>query len=140
LSIVAVFADVRVGTDVESVDEVAASLVRYGDRYTRRLFTEAEIETCGPRVESSAPRYAARFAAKEAVIKLLAPTDSIPRWRSIEIRSEPGGAPGVVLHDEAAELALQRGVTHIALSMSHAGGMGLATVVALAGDREERTG
>lgn len=130
-------ADVRVGTDVESVADVAASLTRYGDRYTRRLFTDAEVRACGPRVESAAPRYTARFAAKEAVIKLLAPTDTIPPWRCIEVRSGPGGAPNIVLHDEAAQLARQRGVTHIALSMSHAAGVGLATAVALAGNHEE---
>jgi holo-[acyl-carrier protein] synthase len=140
LTIVAVFADVRVGTDIESVADVASSLTRYGDRYTRRLFTEAEVRACGPRVESAAPRYAARFAAKEAVLKLLAPTDTIPPWRSIEVRSEPGGAPSIVLHDEAAELARRRGVTHIALSLSHAAGVGLATAVALiSGDQRKDT-
>jgi holo-[acyl-carrier protein] synthase len=136
---VAVFADIRVGTDVESVADVASSLTRYGDRYTRRLFTEAEVRSCGPRVESAAPRYAARFAAKEAVLKLLAPTDAIPPWRSIEVRSEPSGAPSIVLHDEAAELARRRGVTHIALSLSHAAGVGLATAVALIGDQGKDT-
>ena len=68
----------RVGMDLVSVDEVAASVDHFGDRYVTRLFTPHEIETCrtdgpGARV---ATRYAvdslaARFAAKEAVVKVL---------------------------------------------------------------------
>jgi holo-[acyl-carrier protein] synthase len=123
---------VRVGTDVESVAEVAASLERYGDRYTRRLFTHQEVASCGSLSRSAAPRLTARFAAKEAVLKLLAPTDMVPRWRSIEVRTLPNGAPCLELHDEAAELARARGLGPISLSMSHGAGIAMATVVALA--------
>lgn len=121
--------DVRVGTDVEAIADIEASLDRWGERYARRLFTEAELADCA----SAAPRLTARFAAKEATIKLLAPDDDvIPRWRSIEVRTASSGAPAVVLHDEAAHLAQQRGIGPISVSLSHGAGIGTATVVALA--------
>jgi holo-[acyl-carrier protein] synthase len=120
----------RVGTDVQSVTDVAASLERYGDRYTRRLFTDHELETCGRALEA-APRLAARFAAKEAVIKLLGPTHLVPAWRSIEVRTAADGAPSIALHGEAAELAHERGVGPVAVSLSHGAGIGMATAVSL---------
>ena len=122
---------VLVGTDVESVADVAASLARYGERYTRRLFTPGEISDSGGTLAGFAERLAARFAAKEAVIKLLSPTDTIPRWRSIEVCTAPNGAPWLRLVDEAEDLARERHVSMISVSMSHGVGIGLATVVAL---------
>ena len=127
--------DIRVGTDVQSVAEVEASLERYGNRYTRRLFTDHELVACGGALPSAAPRLTARFAAKEAVIKLLAPTDTAPRWRSIEVHSDSAGAPSVSLSDDAADLARQRGVARISLSLSHGAGIGIATAVALVDNR-----
>jgi len=120
--------DVRVGTDVEAIAAIEASLDRWGQRYARRLFTEAEFADC----DGAAPRLTARFAGKEATIKLLAPDDVIPRWRSIEVRTASSGAPAVVLHDEAADLARQRGLGPISISLSHGAGIGTATAVALA--------
>lgn len=131
---------IHVGTDVESVAEVEAALQRYGTRYSRRLFTDYEIDVCGPVVASAAPRLTARFAAKEAVIKLLAPNGVIPRWRSIEVRADPGGAPRVRLRDEAAELARARGIDQISLSMSHGANIGTATAVALSTGPASRAG
>jgi holo-[acyl-carrier protein] synthase len=121
----------RVGTDIESITDVAASLERFGARYANRLYTDAEIATCGGITAAAAPRLAARFAAKEAVLKLLDPADTIPGWRSIEIRNAPSGAPTVHLSGAAAELARERGIGPIALSMSHGAGVGLATAIAL---------
>ena len=119
--------DVRVGTDVEAIADVAAALDRWGERYAKRLFTEAELAECG----AAAPRLTARFAAKEAAIKLLAPDNLVPRWRSIEVRTQRSGAPCIVLHDEAVQLARQRGIGQMSVSLSHGAGIGTATVVAL---------
>jgi holo-[acyl-carrier protein] synthase len=126
----------RVGTDLQAVAEVADALARYGERYTRRLFTADEVSAAGGVCAAAAPRLAARFAAKEAVFKLLSPTDTIPRWRSIEIRTAADGAPSVHLADEAAELARARGLDDIAISMTHGAGMAAATVVALVTDNQ----
>ena len=125
-------AGVRVGTDVESIADVAAALAQFGDRYLSRLFTADELAACGPITPAAAPRLAARFAAKEAVIKVLSPVDRVPRWRSIEIRNAPNGSPSVALHEEAAQLAQEQGIGPLSVSLSHGAGIGTATVVALA--------
>jgi holo-[acyl-carrier protein] synthase len=123
-------APIRVGTDVQSIDEVAAAIERYGDRYTRRLFTSHEMSCCPGTSQQSAPGLAARFAAKEATLKALRPTEKVPRWTSIEVRRAAGGWCELELHDEAAELADEAGLSSFSLSISHGAGIGAATVVA----------
>lgn len=122
---------VRVGTDVESVDEIELSIRQFGSRYTSRVFTDHELESCGGLHGHAAPGLAARFAAKEATIKMLSPEVGAPPWRSIEVRRQPGGRCDLVLLDEAEALAARQGVQQCSLSMSHGAGVGLATVVAL---------
>ncbi len=122
---------VRVGTDVESVEEIEKSLRQFGSRYTSRVFTDHEVESCGGLDGHAGPGLAARFAAKEATIKMLAPEVGAPTWRSIEVRRRPGGWCDLVLSDEAEELAMRQGLQQCSLSMSHGAGVGLATVVAL---------
>jgi holo-[acyl-carrier protein] synthase len=123
---------IRVGTDVQSIDDVRASIQEYGARYVSRLFTTHEIECCGGIDARAAGSYAARFAAKEAVIKLLQPRDVVPGWRSIEIRRLPGGAVAVQLEGTAADLAAAASIEDISLSMSHDAGVAIATAVGIA--------
>jgi holo-[acyl-carrier protein] synthase len=122
---------VRVGTDVESIEAVRASLARFGSRYADRIFTDHEVASVGGIRPEAAPGLTARFAAKEAVLKLLQPVDLIPTWRSIEIRKSPGGSVSIDLSGDAAVLAQQSGISSIALSLSHGAGIGMATVVGL---------
>lgn len=126
----------RVGTDVESVADVATALRQYGARYARRLFTDHEIASCGGLGESAAPGLAARFAAKEATMKILRPTDTIPPWRSIEIRKQDGGWVELKLTGAAADLAKAAGLEQFTVSLSHGAGVGMATVVAVAGSTD----
>ena len=108
-----------VGTDLVAVAEVSNSIRTFGTRYLERVFTDREVEaTQGPH---QAERLAARFAAKEAVMKALRARDAdmAVAWRTIEIRSAPDGAPQVVLHDAARALAELRGVRELAISLSH---------------------
>jgi holo-[acyl-carrier protein] synthase len=119
-----------VGTDIQSIDEVRQSLSEFGTRYTDRLFTAHELECSGGSGPAAAPGLTARFAAKEAALKVLRPASVIPRWRSIEIVRDDSGACEIELHNEAAQLAEQCGVISLTVSMSHGAGVGLATVVA----------
>jgi len=123
--------ELRVGTDVQSIAEVAESIAHFGDRYVRRLYTDHEVECCGGVRVESAPGLAARFAAKEATIKLLRLTDDDPGWRSIEVRRRPGGWCDLSLSDGAQRLAEEAGVRHLSMSMSHGAGVATATVVGL---------
>lgn len=99
----------RIGIDLVAVGEVAASLARFGLRYTNRVFTANQRIDCEEKVASDgfvnkdveAARYAARFAAKEAVIKVLRPSGAWPQWRSIAMMRAPYGGLTVALHDIA---------------------------------------
>lgn len=122
---------VALGVDLVSVRDVAESLARFGERYTGRLFTRDEIAYCLSDPELAAQRFAARFAAKEAVMKALRvlATDAVA-WGSIEVRRMPEGWCEIVLHDAAKQLADRAGVCDLALSMSHERDYATATVVA----------
>ncbi len=120
----------RVGIDVVSVGEVAASIDRFGDRYLRRLFTPHELEVCGGAAPTRASRLAARFAAKEAVIKVLRPDDAALAWRDIEVWRHESGWCEIRLHGGAAELAAEASLGELAVSITHDGDVAAAVVVA----------
>jgi holo-[acyl-carrier protein] synthase len=120
---------VLVGIDIQPVDEVEASLRTFGDRYRHLLFTDHELESCGDNL-ATASSLAVRFAAKEAVLKILDTQETVPSWRSIEVKRTSSGRPEMALHGDAADLARRQGIEDISVSLSHAGGMATAAVVA----------
>ena len=122
--------DVRVGVDVTAVTDVAKSVALFGDRYVERLFTKQEIASCG-HGPGAAASLAARFAAKEAVLKVLEPHGARPQWRDIEVVRRSNGACRIRLHDRAASLAARRGTGRMSVSLSHESGIALAVVVAV---------
>jgi holo-[acyl-carrier protein] synthase len=128
-----------IGIDIQPIDEVEASLSNFGTRYQRLLFTDHELESCANGF-TSAPGLAARFAAKEAVLKILDIRETVPTWRSIEVKCTAGGRPEVVLHDNAAHLAQLQGIRNISLSLGHAGGLASAAVVASVDCQRDKSG
>ena len=123
-------AGVLVGCDIHPVLNVVESIVVFGERYLARVFTPAERATSGEAPE----RLAARYAAKESVLKLLkVPADVAVPWTEIEVGSEASGAPTVILHGRAAEIAADLGITTIELTLSHDGGMAMAVAAAMVG-------
>lgn len=122
---------IRVGSDVLSVQQVAESVVRFGDRYLRRVFTEHEISSAHGSPPVQAARLAARFAAKEATIKVLRPVGHQPDWRSMEVQRHAGGWCTMALSGHAAVLAEQAGITDLAVSLTHEENVAAAVVVAL---------
>jgi holo-[acyl-carrier protein] synthase len=121
---------IRVGTDLACVSDVAASIDRFGDRYLRRLFTDHELASSTGAPEVAAAKLAARFAAKEAVIKVLRPAGAQPEWRSIEVRRDPSGACHLHLSGTAAAMADAAGITALAVSLTHERDVAAAVVVA----------
>jgi holo-[acyl-carrier protein] synthase len=130
---------ILVGADVQSIDEVSASIDEFGLRYTRKIFTEHEMQCCGANPAAAAQGLAVRFAAKEAVLKILDTTRTVPPWKSIEVRRTPGGRPEIHLQDEAAQLAHDQGIGEISLSLSHGAGIANAVVVAQMDEPERRS-
>lgn len=126
---------VRVGSDVLSVKQVSDSVAQFGDRYLQRVYTEQEISWASGAPAVQAERLAARFAAKEATIKVLRPLGHQPDWRSMEVRRHAGGWCTMALSGHAATLAEKAGITDLAVSLTHDGDVAAAVVVALC-DRE----
>lgn len=124
-----------VGIDIESIDEVATSLTKFGSRYTHKLFTLSEIESCGKRAATAPRAFASCFAAKEAVLKILDVRENIPTWKSISMRRSTSGGAEIVLTGTAADLAHRRGIVEISVDISHGAGVVIATVVAQARGR-----
>lgn len=121
---------VLIGIDVQPIDEVEYSIATFGPRYTSRLYTENELDTCGTDLPSTASRLAARFAAKEAMLKILEAPDISAPWRSIEVELSANGRPEIVLSGDVALIAKCQGIVHISVSLSHAGGIATAAVIA----------
>jgi holo-[acyl-carrier protein] synthase len=118
-----------VGVDLCDVDRLRASMARTpGMR--KRLFSAREQEYCDRR-RDPAERYAARFAAKEAVLKALGVGLGACALYDIEVVNEKSGAPRVVLQASAARLAAEKGVTTWHLSLTHTSALAQATALAL---------
>ena len=105
----------ELGIDIVKVARIAASLARFGDRFTRRVLTPLEQRHVRGRAETMA----GRWAAKEAVSKVLGLGVRGIGWRDIEIQRLPTGQPSVRLHGRAAARAEQLGMGRIAVSISH---------------------
>jgi holo-[acyl-carrier protein] synthase len=118
---------VGLGIDVASVDRIARSLARFGDRIWERVLTPAEQSELACRPDR-AVALAGRFAAKEALSKALgAPRDVW--WQSVEVRAGALGAPSLVLSGPAREHADRLGVERTWVSITHDAGVAAAVVV-----------
>jgi holo-[acyl-carrier protein] synthase len=102
------------------------SLTAFGGRYLRKIFTASEINDC--QGLNRVHRLAARFAAKEAVIKVFAEPGMAFPWREIEVTRD-GPLPLLRLSGSLAERAQQQGWLSSSLSLSHADCHAMAVVV-----------
>jgi holo-[acyl-carrier protein] synthase len=121
---------VRVGIDLVSVEAVRQSLSEHGEHYLRRVYSEREVRDCTTPSGPDPDRLAARFAAKEATLKVLRPGDVGVPWFTIEVVRWPEGWVALELSGAAAELASDAGITELALSITHEAGFASAVVVA----------
>ena len=119
----------RTGCDLQPVGDVRDAVRDFGARYLDRVYTPAEQASYAAGGPAS---LAARFAAKEAVLKLIGTADGVD-LRSVEIRTSAGGRPEVHLTGRAAELAAAAGVDaeSIDVSLSHTDDLALAVAVGL---------
>jgi holo-[acyl-carrier protein] synthase len=125
---------VSTGVDLAEVARVRQALKndRTGERFRQRVFTQKEIEYCESKRRNKYESYAARFAAKEAVMKALGRGWSAQVcWLNIEVVRAPSGKPDIALHQETAAHAAQLGIRRWTLSMTHTAEHGMAYVIAL---------
>ena len=112
----------ELGIDIIKIERIAAAIKRFGDRFPKRVLTDAEQRY----VRNRPQNFAGRWAAKEAVSKVLGLGVRGVGWRDIEIVRLPTGQPTVRLHGRAAERAEQLGMGRIAVSISHEGDYAVA--------------
>ncbi len=121
------------GVDLAEVERIQAALEdpRIGERFRARVFTENEIAYCEKKQRGKYESYAARFAAKEAVMKALGRGwGAKVRWLDIEVVRARSGKPDIALRDKTARLAAELGIRRWALSITHTKEHGLAFVIA----------
>jgi holo-[acyl-carrier protein] synthase len=115
----------HIGTDIIEIGRVRQAIERYGDRFLRRVYTEAELKSYGHRPHS----LAASFAGKEAVMKVLGTGARGVGWRDIETLFHPSGKPHVRLISGAAKAAARLGIKEIDISLSHCKEYAVATAI-----------
>jgi holo-[acyl-carrier protein] synthase len=121
-----------VGIDMIEITRITAALENpaTGRRFRERVYTENEIRYCERKQRRKYESYAARFAAKEAVMKALGRGwGSRVGWRDIEVLNQPSGAPKIHLHDKAAHLARERGIGDFSISITHTDDHAMAYVI-----------
>jgi holo-[acyl-carrier protein] synthase len=114
-----------VGIDLLAIARVQRVLERHDGRFLRRVYTPEEVAFCRGRVNE----LAARFAAKEAVMKALGTGIRGVAWREIEILPDRRGKPLVYLYGRALARAEKIGLRGLDVSLTHEGGFAVAAVV-----------
>jgi holo-[acyl-carrier protein] synthase len=114
-----------VGIDIIEIDRVEDVIRRHGERFLSRVFTPDEVTHCRGRV----PELAARFAAKEAVMKALGTGVRGVGWRDIEVLPNRRGKPLVFLYGRGAARAKQIELRGLEISLTHSKDYAIASVV-----------
>lgn len=104
-----------IGVDIIEISRIERVIACWGGAFLRRVYTCPELKICGKKPSS----LAARFAAKEAVVKALGAKNKGIGWKEIEILADPDGKPLVRLHSRAQSYAKGLGLAGLAISLSH---------------------
>ena len=108
-----------IGTDLVEVKRIKEALERWGGRFKNKVFTPGEIDYCS-RKRNSSPNFAARFAAKEALVKALGiGMRRGVHWKDVEVTRDPLGKPVLKLSGQAEAICLQEKIRGIFLSIAH---------------------
>jgi holo-[acyl-carrier protein] synthase len=113
-----------VGVDIIEIPRIERLIKRWGNTFLQRVFTPAELQAY-----DSASSLAARFAAKEAVLKALGACDKGISWQDIEILAETNGKPSVKLMGRAKLQAEESAIARMNISLSHSREYAVAFVI-----------
>lgn len=103
-----------IGVDIIEISRIEALIRRWNNTFLQRVFTPSELELHG-----NVSSLAARFAAKEAVLKALGACDKGISWQDIEILAECNGKPSVYLKGKAKLQAEESAISRLNISLSH---------------------
>lgn len=108
------------GIDIVETERIRRSVSEHGERFLDRVFTPAEQKYCSKSKKRYYEHLAGRFAAKEAVLKVLGTgwRGGIA-WTDIEILPEPSGQPKIALSGECQRIAKEMGIVSWHISISH---------------------
>ena len=118
---------VGVGCDIIEIERIARAIK--SESFIRRVFTAEEAASCQRRGQQAAASFAARFAAKEAVLKALGTGLREGSLQEIAVDNDGLGKPLVQLSGHFAMLAKQLGVKNIQISLSHSRELATAYVI-----------
>lgn len=118
---------VGVGCDIIEIERIARAIKR--ESFIRRVFTAKEAAYCQRRGQQAAASFAARFAAKEAVLKALGTGLREGSLQEIAVANDALGKPLVQLSGHFAALSRQLGVKNIQISLSHSRELATAYVI-----------
>ena len=121
------------GIDIVETARISEMVEAHGKHFLDRCYTPLEQQYCAQNTKRYIERLAGRFAAKEAVLKVLG-TGWRGRiaWTDIEVRSEPSGQPAIVLSGECRRIAEKLGITRWHISISHIQTHATASAIGLA--------
>ncbi|MEM6391684.1 MAG: holo-ACP synthase [Planctomycetota bacterium] len=122
------------GVDIVETERVARLLGQHEARFLSRVFTEAERAYCEKNPKRRLEHYAGRFAAKEAILKVLGTGWSGGiAWTDAEVVKLPSGQPTVALHGRCLEVAGGLGIESWWLSLSHISTHAVASAIGVGG-------
>ena len=120
------------GIDLVDCPRIVEMVERHGERFINRVFTEAE-QAYAKSTRNEIEKLAGRFAAKEAVLKLIGTGwRGKIAWTDIEVINNAMGQPEVTLTGEVKDIAEKLGISHVSVSITHTANFAIASAVALA--------
>ena len=120
----------KIGIDIIALARIDRSLSKHEKAFVQRVFTPGEIMLCDGKRKVEI--VSGRFAAKEAVMKVLGCGWPQVSWTNIEILKDESGRPVVTLSGRASEIASSKGIAHIDVSITHDGGVAIAAAIGTA--------
>ena len=119
------------GIDLVDCPRIEQMIAKHGERFIKRVFTDAE-QAYAKSNRNEIEKLAGRFAAKEAVLKLVGTGwRGKIAWTDIEIINNAAGQPEVTVRGEVGKIAAKLGIEHISVSITHTANFAIASAVAL---------
>ena len=126
------------GIDLVDCPRIEEMIKRHGERFVNRVFTANE-QAYAEKNKNSIEKLAGRFAAKEAILKLIGTGwRGKIAWTDIEVINNPKGQPEITLSGEVEKLADKLRIKHISVSITHTANFAIASAVALAQSDEDK--